>query len=373
MLQPHPRWPLPHRRGSNPLARLRHPSPVVVASAKAADALLRRAEPARVGCRRHRCGRAALRRADRADVRGHPPHRPDTGGHRHSMLVSGGHCASQLMPAKDGPVIPDVGRTRCTGRCRRCRGRTVTGTGWWCSAPGSAVGPRVTAWTSRSSGLPPAMFGVTAEGVPHLQTVVRGHPGQPRPAAGQLGCEKLPRRTLDLRLRHPVHWRGPGVRTGAVRRPRTARVLGEALDMTIWDGDSLAVEAVPRGIMLGAQGGVSQTLSVDELGDGEYVAVSKRDGDLGDFVYFWLGALPGRAVDTAPGSSGAERSRGRTAQVRAARASPGSAGQRDSSWWLSLAAPPTSRGSWRTRTRVSSSSSRSPCRDRGHLRRAGKR
>jgi hypothetical protein len=43
--------------------------------------------------------------------------------------------------------------------------------------------------------------------------------------------------------------------------------------------------------VLPAAGGVSQTLSVDVVG-GEFVAVSKRDGDLGDFVYTWTAPAP---------------------------------------------------------------------------------
>jgi hypothetical protein len=37
---------------------------------------------------------------------------------------------------------------------------------------------------------------------------------------------------------------------------------------------------------------VSQTLSVDQLGHEHYVAVSKRDGDLGEFVYTWTAPTP---------------------------------------------------------------------------------
>jgi len=33
---------------------------------------------------------------------------------------------------------------------------------------------------------------------------------------------------------------------------------------------------------------VSQTLSVDELAAQDYIAVSKRDGDLGDFIHLGL-------------------------------------------------------------------------------------
>jgi hypothetical protein len=36
---------------------------------------------------------------------------------------------------------------------------------------------------------------------------------------------------------------------------------------------------------------VSQTLSVDRVGD-RFVAVSKRDGDIGDFVYVWVSGTP---------------------------------------------------------------------------------
>jgi hypothetical protein len=38
--------------------------------------------------------------------------------------------------------------------------------------------------------------------------------------------------------------------------------------------------------VLPSQGGVSQVLSVDSVGD-TFVAVSKRDGDVNDYVYRW--------------------------------------------------------------------------------------
>ena len=54
----------------------------------------------------------------------------------------------------------------------------------------------------------------------------------------------------------------------------------------------LAARAVRAVAVLGAEGGVSQTLSVDDLGGGEYLAVSKRDGDLGEFIYSWSAPSP---------------------------------------------------------------------------------
>jgi hypothetical protein len=53
-----------------------------------------------------------------------------------------------------------------------------------------------------------------------------------------------------------------------------------------WDGSVWQSRIAQATAILPAHGGVSQTLSVDVI-DGRYVAVSKRDGDLGDFVYQW--------------------------------------------------------------------------------------
>ena len=84
-----------------------------------------------------------------------------------SMLVSGGHCASQLMPAEDGPVIPDVGphtvywpmsalswadgdRDRLVVLCSRIR-RGTSGDGLDFTFLGTSA----------------AVFGVRPGGVPH--------------------------------------------------------------------------------------------------------------------------------------------------------------------------------------------------------------
>ncbi len=59
-----------------------------------------------------------------------------------------------------------------------------------------------------------------------------------------------------------------------------------------WNGTAWQPEPARAAAVLGAEGGVSQTLSVDGLDDGRYLAVSKRDGDLGEFVYSWLASSP---------------------------------------------------------------------------------
>ncbi len=155
------------------------PSPVAVASAKAANALfaaqnLPASDAADIGASTLLSdGRVVWMFGDTLRT-GQTP-----GVVANSMLVSGGHCASQLMPAKDGPVIPDVGphtvywpmsalswadedRDRLVVLCSRIR-----------------RGPRVTAWTSRSSGLPQRCSASRPSGVPHLQTVVEVTPDNP--------------------------------------------------------------------------------------------------------------------------------------------------------------------------------------------------
>lgn len=65
-------------------------------------------------------------------------------------------------------------------------------------------------------------------------------------------------------------------------------------------GAALAVDdgwATPTAPLVLAEGGVSQTLSVFHQG-GRWYALSKRDGDLGDQLAFWI--APGSAGPFAP-------------------------------------------------------------------------
>ena len=58
-----------------------------------------------------------------------------------------------------------------------------------------------------------------------------------------------------------------------------------------WDGAAWVGDPSRAAVVLPARGGVSQTLSVDVL-DGQFVIVSKRDGDLGNTVYAWSSDSP---------------------------------------------------------------------------------
>ena len=96
-----------------------------------------------------------------------------------SMLVSGGHCASQLIPAQGGPVIPDAGshtvhwpmsalswtdgnRDRLVVLCSRIR-RGVSGDNFDFTFIGTSA----------------ASFDVPPDGVPQFREVVRVTPDNP--------------------------------------------------------------------------------------------------------------------------------------------------------------------------------------------------
>ena len=58
-----------------------------------------------------------------------------------------------------------------------------------------------------------------------------------------------------------------------------------------WDGHHWQSRRSRAAPVLGANPGVSQTLSVDEV-RGQYVVTSKRGGDTADFVYTWVSPTP---------------------------------------------------------------------------------
>lgn len=215
-----------------------------------------------------------------------------------SMLVSSGTCVAQVRTADDGPIVPDV----------------APGVVRW---PMSIVAmepiddglmaehPEVTeilvvfcARMRRGTegsfdftflGTDAAIFTVTPDGVPELFEILQISPDD---------------EALDQ-----VNWgaaaavRGPWFYMFGTRQ--TGQDFGRELyvgrapvaDPTdrsrwgFWDGSSWGAPMDRAAPVLPAAGGVSQTLSVDHLDD-EWVAVSKRDGDLGDFVYVWTAPAP---------------------------------------------------------------------------------
>jgi hypothetical protein len=209
------------------------------------------------------------------------------------MLISSGGCLSQLRVPGDGPVVPDISSDVVE---------------WPMSVvvlppEGAAVGTDVRdvlvvlcARTQRGGsggsmdfaflGTSAAVFTVAGDGVPQLQKVMEITP--------------------DNTASDQVNWGAAATVHGdwyyvyGTRLPDQPGVFGRELYVArapvddpgnrdkwrFWDGSRWQSSRTAAVATLPAVGGVSQTLSVSVV-DGTFVAVSKRDGDLGDFVYTW--------------------------------------------------------------------------------------
>lgn len=207
-----------------------------------------------------------------------------------SMLVSSGLCLSQLLPASKGPIIPDVepGVVRwpmsvtvvreagverivvLAGRIRRGSSQDV--------------------WGFRYLGSDAVTFTVEAGRAPQLEGI-------------------LPL-TPDDESAQQVNWGSAAMVSGEhVYVYGTALPAGTAFGRALmvgrsalanptdrrtwefWDGARWQPDAGRAAPVIDAKGGVSQTLSVDEI-DGAFVAVSKQDGDLGSTVATWTSRTP---------------------------------------------------------------------------------
>ncbi len=207
-----------------------------------------------------------------------------------SMLITSGLCLSQLMATARGPIIPDVqpGTVRWpmsvtvveedgvekivvfTGRIRR--------------------GSSTDVWGFRYLGSDAVTFTVEPGKAPQLDGILPLTPDVDNANQINWGSAamvsdgyiyvygtELPRGTAF----------GRSLRVG-----RSA--LSHATDKQtwqFWDGARWQDDPVKASVIIPAVGGVSQTLSVDNI-DGTFVAVSKKDGDLGSTVTTWSSQTP---------------------------------------------------------------------------------
>jgi hypothetical protein len=212
-----------------------------------------------------------------------------------SMLVSSGTCVSQLVTPDHGPVVPDD------------RDGTVH---WPMSVvalpPSAALGQDVDevvlvlcARTRRGAGsldfqfrgTTAAVFTVGHDGVPRLSRTVEVSPDDADRDQINWGAAA----TVDGNWLYVYGTRSTGEPYVFGRELYVARLPvddpGDRGTWRFWDGTGWRAESTRAAAVLGAVGGVSQTLSVDAV-DGRWTAVSKRDGDLGDFVYTWSAQSP---------------------------------------------------------------------------------
>ncbi len=218
-----------------------------------------------------------------------------------SLLVTSGTCVSQLLPPGDGPVVPDVSAD-------------------------------VVRWPMSVVVLPPTEALADA-GVDDVVVVLCARTERGDGSGGPLdfrfrgttaavftvrdGEALQPLEVLELTPDDPseqqVNWGAAATVSGDWYHVYGTRLTGEPLQFgrelyvaripvadpadrgswRFWDGTRWQPDIAAAAPVLAADGGVSQTLSVDEV-DGTWVAVSKRGGDLGDFVWTW----------TAPGPTG---------------------------------------------------------------------
>jgi hypothetical protein len=207
-----------------------------------------------------------------------------------SMLVSSGRCIAQLRGEGDGPVIPDV-----SSRVVRWPMSVAIG-----RQDGHDV---VLVLCSRIDRGSAGSFGFTFLGTSAAVFTVEA--GQ----APQL--DRVVDLTPDSRDEQQINWGAAATIAGGSVYVYGTRLTGEAYDFgrelyvarapaadpgsrdrwRFWDGTQWQPKAGRAAAVLPSKGGVSQTLSVDSIG-GEFVAVSKRDGDVSDFVYKWTAPDP---------------------------------------------------------------------------------
>lgn len=215
-----------------------------------------------------------------------------------SMLVSSGTCVAQVRTADDGPVVPDVSPSVVRWPMSIVAMDPI-------DEDLAAANPDVTeilvvlcarirrgtdgSWDFTFLGTDAAIFTVTPDGVPELFTIMEISPDDESLTQVNWGAAATVRGgwfyLFGTRQTGEDFGRELYVGRAPVEDP-TDRSRWE-----FWDGGRWQPEMDAATAVLPAPGGVSQTLSVDHL-DGQWVAVSKRDGDLGDFVYVWTAPAP---------------------------------------------------------------------------------
>jgi hypothetical protein len=210
-----------------------------------------------------------------------------------SMLITSDECVAQLHAPDGGPVIPDVSADVVRWPMSVA---VLKPAGAHAGEAGDAI-VVMCARTRRGGGnldytflgTSAVVFTVTSNGVPELKQIMEV--------------------TRDNQALDQVNWGAASVVDGpwfyVYGTRQTGQDFGRELYVgrapvadpenrgtwEFWDGSRWQGDIDRAAAVLPAQGGVSQTLSVDRI-DGTYVAVSKRDGDLGNFVYTWTSPTP---------------------------------------------------------------------------------
>ncbi|MGX5657290.1 DUF4185 domain-containing protein [Geodermatophilus nigrescens] len=211
-----------------------------------------------------------------------------------SVLLTSGTCVAQLLPPGEGPVVPDV----ATGQVQWPMSVVVLP-----PSPGLAyrgVDDVVVVMSARTErgdgtgglldfrfrGTSAAVFTVTDGGAPQPLEVLEVTPDDPSTTQVNWGAAA----TVSGGWAYVYGTRLTGEPLVFGRELYVARLpVADPADRSrwqFWDGAAWQADIAAAAPVLSADGGVSQTLSVDRVGE-TWVAVSKRGGDLADFVYTW--------------------------------------------------------------------------------------
>lgn len=221
---------------------------------------------------------------------------------RNSMLLFGRHCASVVLPADHGAVIPDradgVGYWPMSVAVLRHHGYDVVGVGAQrVEQTGTGpydfdtLGPAVAEFVV-PAGRPPEFIGV--------HDVLPDDPSRARPMWGAAIAVHYDAESSWVYLygtAKPEH----RVTFGWSLHLARARLVDvtDPSRWAYWDGRAWQQRADRAVALIPAQGGVSQVLSVFER-DGAWYAVSKRDEVLGTDLVVWKAPAPTGPFVAAP-------------------------------------------------------------------------
>lgn len=229
-----------------------------------------------------------------------------------SVLISSGACFSQVLTEDGGELFP-----------RGPDGLTL----WPMSVvrlePTPADGPGVTdvvvvyqsriqrgdrQWDFLFRGTTAAVLHVGEDGVPRVHRSVQMTPDSVDYDQINWGAAAVP--DGEWMYLYGTRYTAEAYVTG--RELYVSRVpLSDPADATaqqFWDGGRWQADATRAAPIIGAVNGTSQTLSVENIG-GRWVIVSKKGGDLADFITMWTsdsptGPFEGTATDVVSSPAG---------------------------------------------------------------------
>jgi hypothetical protein len=207
-----------------------------------------------------------------------------------SMLITSGLCVSQLVPADRGPMLPDAApdtvywpMSASVLRLGRDEDTLIV----LCSR----IRRGSKAYDFTFLGTSAAVFEIGTLGVPRLSRIEQITPDDPSLVQINWGAAAV----VHGGWLYVYGTRLTGKKLSFGRELHVARVPtadpGNRKTWQFWDGRGWQRDVRASAPVLPAEGGVSQTMSVDVV-QGRFVAVSKRDGDLGNFVYTWTSDGP---------------------------------------------------------------------------------